>query len=203
MSVFLCQSSIYVEINMHMSNKEETIIQVATQLFSQYGYHAVGVDTIVAESNVAKMTFYRYFPSKDILIEKVLLERNQKLQEEILRHISVHKNPMSRLKAIFEWHENWFKSENFHGCMFIKAIDEYPATDSRMRIAAKEYKTWLDALVKSNLKEIGGKKAAELSTFVLSVLDGLTINGNLFPESISINMKLAWQQIQHLVNAEK
>lgn len=183
-----------------MSNKEETIVRVATQLFSLYGYHAVGVDTIVAESNVAKMTFYRYFPSKDKLIEKVLFERNKMLQEEILQYISTQKSPIDRLKAIFEWHEIWFKSKDFHGCMFIKAIDEYPMADSRMRIAAKEYKLWLDSLVRNNLKEAGGKKAAELSTFVLSVIDGLTINCNLFPDTTTANVKLAWQQVHLLVN---
>lgn len=185
-----------------MSNKEETIIKVATRLFSLYGYHAVGVDTIVAESKVAKMTFYRYFPSKDILIEKVLFERNIMLQEEILRHIGTQKSPIGRLKAIFEWHEKWFKSKDFHGCMFIKAIDEYPLADSRMRIAAREYKEWLDSLVKSNLKDVGGKKAAELSTFVLAVIDGLTINCNLFPDTISANVKLAWQQVHLLLKCD-
>ena len=51
-----------------MSDKEEAVLVAATRLFSEFGFHSVVVDTIVAESNVAKMTFYKYFPSKDDLI---------------------------------------------------------------------------------------------------------------------------------------
>ena len=52
----------------------ERILQTAERLFYRDGYRAVGVDTIVAESGVAKMTLYRHFPSKDDLIV-VYLER--------------------------------------------------------------------------------------------------------------------------------
>ena len=44
-------------------SKKEDIINTALELFNQIGYNATGVDKIIAESNVAKMTFYKYFPS--------------------------------------------------------------------------------------------------------------------------------------------
>jgi len=182
-----------------MSNKEEKIIEVATALFSQYGYHAVGVDRIVAESQVAKMTFYKYFPSKETLIEKVLYTRNLQIRNDIVDFISNYPTPLARLKAVFEWHQNWFQSPNFHGCMFIKAIDEYPNVHSTMRIAAKEYKMWLKSIIADQLREIGGKKAVELSPLVLLVLDGLTINCNLFESSINDQVQNSWQQIQNLL----
>ena len=46
----------------------ERILATAYELFSRYGTRAVGVDRIVAESGVAKMTLYRNFASKDELI---------------------------------------------------------------------------------------------------------------------------------------
>jgi len=46
-------------------SKKEDIINTALDLFNQIGYNATGVDKIIAESNVAKMTFYKYFPSKE------------------------------------------------------------------------------------------------------------------------------------------
>ncbi len=46
-------------------SKKEDIINTALELFNQIGYNATGVDKIIAESNVAKMTFYKYFPSKE------------------------------------------------------------------------------------------------------------------------------------------
>lgn len=182
-----------------MSNKEEKIVEVAIALFSQYGYHAVGVDRIVAESQVAKMTFYKYFPSKETLIEKVLHTRNLQIREDILGFINSYHTPLAKLKAVFEWHKAWFQSPSFHGCMFIKAIDEYPNVHSTMRIAAKEYKIWLKSIIADQLREIGGKKTAELAPLVLVVLDGLTINCNLFESSISDQVQDSWRQIQNLI----
>ncbi|MBI3460027.1 helix-turn-helix transcriptional regulator, partial [Candidatus Acetothermia bacterium] len=45
------------------------ILDVASELFYQEGLRAVGVDTIVEKADVAKMTLYKYFKSKDELIE--------------------------------------------------------------------------------------------------------------------------------------
>ncbi|SSR84832.1 Putative transcriptional regulator [Acinetobacter baumannii] len=59
-------------------SKKEDIINTALELFNQIGYNATGVDKIIAESNVAKMTFYKYFPSKESLIMECLHHRNIK-----------------------------------------------------------------------------------------------------------------------------
>ncbi|WP_326960769.1 MULTISPECIES: TetR/AcrR family transcriptional regulator [unclassified Arthrobacter] len=40
----------------------------AFRLFYAHGLRAAGIDTIIAESGVAKATFYKYFPAKDDLI---------------------------------------------------------------------------------------------------------------------------------------
>ena len=48
------------------------ILDTATRLFYARGLRAVGVDTIIAESGVAKATFYKYFPAKDDLIAAYL-----------------------------------------------------------------------------------------------------------------------------------
>ncbi len=62
-------------------SKKEDIINTALELFNQIGYNATGVDKIIAESNVAKMTFYKYFPSKESLIMECLHHRNINIQK--------------------------------------------------------------------------------------------------------------------------
>ena len=56
----------------------EKILTVATQLFESKGIHASGVDTIIAESGVAKATLYKYFPSKNQLIIEYLKEKSNR-----------------------------------------------------------------------------------------------------------------------------
>lgn len=45
----------------------ERILDAAYDLFSRSGVRAIGVDTITAEADVAKMTLYRNFASKNDL----------------------------------------------------------------------------------------------------------------------------------------
>jgi AcrR family transcriptional regulator len=50
----------------------ERILEAAASLFYTQGYRVVGVDKIIADSGMAKMTFYKHFPSKDDLIAAYL-----------------------------------------------------------------------------------------------------------------------------------
>lgn len=58
------------------SDRREHLIETALQLFYQHGYHATGIDTILAASGVAKRTLYKHFASKDALILAVLRRRD-------------------------------------------------------------------------------------------------------------------------------
>src|SRR5438876_1054555 len=46
----------------------ERILDTAFRLFYAHGPRGVGVDTVIAESGVAKATLYKHFPRKDDLI---------------------------------------------------------------------------------------------------------------------------------------
>ena len=59
------------------SSKRDQLINTAQELFYREGYHATGIDRILAESGVAKMTLYKHFRSKDELIQAVLQSREQ------------------------------------------------------------------------------------------------------------------------------
>ena len=115
-----------------MSKKEDIII-TALNLFNRYNYSSVGVDRIISESGVAKMTFYKYFPSKEKLIEECLSRRNQSIQAAIQQEINLQKDDdyLGKIKAVYFWHLAWFNSDDFHGCMFQKAslevLQQYPS----------------------------------------------------------------------------
>ena len=52
----------------------QRILEAAYELFSRHGVRAVGVDTVVERSGVAKATLYRNFASKDDLVLEFLVE---------------------------------------------------------------------------------------------------------------------------------
>ena len=56
----------------------ERILETADDLFYREGIHAVGIDTIIDKSGVAKMSLYRSFASKDDLVAAYLESRGQR-----------------------------------------------------------------------------------------------------------------------------
>ncbi|EMG8424953.1 TetR/AcrR family transcriptional regulator, partial [Acinetobacter baumannii] len=94
-------------------SKRDTIIKTATALFNEKSYNSIGVDRIIAESNVAKMTFYKYFPSKEKLIESCLYKRNSDIQSAILERININDLPLVQLRSLFNWYIDWIYTEDF------------------------------------------------------------------------------------------
>lgn len=102
------------------------IIATAYELFSRHGIRAVGVDRIVAESGVAKMTLYRHFPSKEALVLSFLDERERRwthgwLAPQLERRVAQGTHP---LMAIFDAFDEWFRGPDFTGCPFVSTLLE-------------------------------------------------------------------------------
>jgi AcrR family transcriptional regulator len=109
---------------------KEKIDRAAYALFTRYGIHAVGVDTIVERSGVGKMTLYRHYPSKDALalafFERrfALFSRGWQSAVEALRL-----PPREALLAIFDVLEEWYHSPSYTGCPVVKAVLESRSDD--------------------------------------------------------------------------
>jgi AcrR family transcriptional regulator len=115
----------------------ERILETAYELFSQHGTRAVGVDRIIAECGIAKMTLYRNFPSKDALILAFLERREERWTREWLQAEAQRRGatPAERLLAIFDTFGEWFARDDFEGCSFINVMLEIPEPDSAVRQA--------------------------------------------------------------------
>ena len=116
----------------------ERVMRAAYELFSRRGTRTVGVDAVIGEAGVAKMTLYRNFASKDDLI-LAFLERRETLwtvgwvRAESQRRGST---PVQRLLAIFEIFGEWFARPDFEGCSFITTLLEVTNRDSAVRQAS-------------------------------------------------------------------
>lgn len=63
--------------------RRQSLIEAATHLFATHGYAGTTIDDIVDEADVAKVTFYSYFKSK----EEIALEIKRRGREEALEYI--------------------------------------------------------------------------------------------------------------------
>ncbi|MCZ6886228.1 MAG: TetR/AcrR family transcriptional regulator, partial [Alphaproteobacteria bacterium] len=67
------------------SSKRDHLIETALGLFCRDGFHATGIDKILAASGCAKMTLYNHFTSKDELILAVLHRRDETFRNDFRR----------------------------------------------------------------------------------------------------------------------
>jgi AcrR family transcriptional regulator len=135
----------------------ERILETAYELFSRHGTRAVGVDRIIAECGIAKMTLYRNFPSKDDLILAFLDERDARwtrawLQAEAERRGDT---PAGRLLAIFDTFESWFAREDFEGCSFINVMLEVVEPEHPVRQATVKHLESIRGFVRGLAGEAG------------------------------------------------
>lgn len=119
----------------------ERVMRAAYDLFSRQGTRTVGVDAVIGEAGVAKMTLYRNFGSKEDLILAFLARR-----EVIWTHGWVQAEsrrrgdtPAQRLLAIFEIFGEWFARPDFEGCSFVTTLLEVPNRDSPVRQASVQH----------------------------------------------------------------
>ena len=135
----------------------ERILDTAYDLFSRHGVRAVGVDRIVAESGVAKMSLYRHFPSKDDLVLAFLLERERRWTKDWLSAEVERREPSAagRLLAIFDVLGEWFQRPDFEGDAFVKVLLEFDDDSSRLRLASAEQLSNVRSFVSALAAEAG------------------------------------------------
>lgn len=123
------------------SAKRDHLVDTALALFTEGGYHAVGIDTVLARAGVAKMTLYNHFASKEDLVVAVLARKAEQSAQGIERVLAdAGSDPQVRVLALFDWLESWFRSPDFRGCIYVKAASEYPKKSDKPHQAALAFK---------------------------------------------------------------
>jgi AcrR family transcriptional regulator len=105
----------------------DKIFEVAADLFYRKGIRAIGVETIVKEAGVAKISLYRNFPSKDDLIVTYLRERNDSFWRQWDKSFGRYDNDaLAQLRAIMRYLAHRTTQPGYRGCPFINYCAEFP-----------------------------------------------------------------------------
>jgi AcrR family transcriptional regulator len=152
----------------------DRILATARELFYKEGARAVGVDTVVAESGVAKTSLYRWFPSKDALIVAVL-EQEAKDRWSGWDRTAQRSDPepRARLRAHFAGIVRYVSSEHFRGCPFMNVTAEFADSQHPARLLAKEVMHELRRRLRALVDNIEGvRDPAELTEQLILLVDG-------------------------------
>lgn len=159
-----------------LSGKRRQIVETAYRLFKRNGFHATGIDRIIAEAQVAKMTMYRHFPTKDDLILAVLDWRAKRFARRLDRLAAQAQTPEQKIAALFDWYGTWFASPDFHGCLFAHALAEFGDPTHPVFKAAARQKDDLGAHMRRILEaSVPAARTQGLVTTLLMLIEGATL----------------------------
>ncbi len=158
-----------------MSQVRERILEVASNLFYKKGIQAVGVDAIIAQAEVARMSFYRHFKSKEGLVLAFLEQRDEQIRSwfetEVIR---LAPEPMNRPLAVFDALALRFATQDYRGCAFINTMAEIPNREDLVHQASAKHKALFQDYLGRLLRAAGFSD--EYAPDLLQLFDGAVVS---------------------------
>ncbi len=167
----------------------DKLLSAATHLFSEYGFHAVGVNRILSEAGVAKKTLYRYFPSKEDLIVAVLKAYDQRARAMFQAEVEARaQDPEAKILAFFDVAHAWFENHGFFGCLFIGAVGEYGDRQPEIRRVCQSYKNGVRAFLQDLCFQAGLADPLDLGDRLFMLFEGATVMAQISGDANSARL---------------
>jgi len=161
------------------SAARERILATADRLFYDEGIHAVGIQRVVAEAAVTRVTLYRHFPSKDDLISAYLERRARYDHEQVDGIIAAH--PDDPRRALEEL-ATALTRDDFgavkRGCPFINASAEFTGSHPA-RIHARAIRRWVTGRIEELLVRLDHRDPRAAAEQLMMVRTGAVVSGAL------------------------
>ena len=149
----------------------ERILLTAGELFYRDGIRAVGVDAIIAESGVAKMSLYRNFASKDALIVAWLERRDEAYWQRWDVAEASADTPRGKLEAVLDMVAKRVADPRWRGCAFLNTCAELPGDHPAMAVVRRN-KTRVRERLQDLAAAAGAGDPAGLADRLQLLIDG-------------------------------
>ena len=165
-------------------SRRDHLVETAMKLFSRHGFRATGIDTVLAESGVAKKTLYNHFKSKDELIIAALQRRDEEfitvMREGVARLAPGQDGDprMARIMAFFDTVNEWAQSEGFSGCTFINASAEYPRREDPIHVACANHKRLVVQFIEELISELRLADAHRVARQISLIVEGAIVTAH-------------------------
>jgi len=182
--------------------KRDHLLAVAQRMFCVSGFHAIGVDAILDEAGVARMTLYKNFKSKEDLIVATLRQEDTMFRQWLAAAIEARsRRPEDRIFQLFAALHERFSAEGYYGCAFIRASVEFPDSRHPVHRAAREHKEMIRSYLRGLAAEAGAKNPLALAEQLYILFEGAITASQLHGEPWPADY--AGQAARKLVNAAR
>ena len=176
----------------------ERILLTAHDLFYRDGIRATGIDKVIAESGVTKVTFYRHFPSKNDLIRAFLDYRHQRwmswFTDSLQRHGGRAGGGLLPLVATMA---EWFCNPIYRGCAFINTVAELGGALPDVVAICRSHKQDMARAIAELLPD--GPARWQLANAAAMAIDGAIVKAQLESQDTAAEQSL--QGLETLLKA--
>ena len=157
----------------------ERILATATDLFISTGIRSVGVDRLIAESGVARATFFRHYPTKDDLVVAFLEARATEARSELTRIRAGRDGARSLLAEIAAGSKQGIGSADFRGCEYINTAAEYCDPEHEVRAVVDRHRAWVRDIMADSLAELGNPTPFATAEVLFTMRTGAIVASSL------------------------
>jgi AcrR family transcriptional regulator len=160
--------------------KRDELVQKALAAFYRNGFQATGMDRLAVETGVSKTSMYKHFRTKEELILAALRLRDEQFRNMFTRRLEeLADTPRGQLLAMYDVLGEWFRQEDFRGCMFIKASAEYQQPDHPIHAQSAEHKRLMFVHARKLAEAAGAPDPAALARALLLLKEGAIVTAHL------------------------
>ncbi|MGQ0655458.1 MAG: TetR/AcrR family transcriptional regulator [Betaproteobacteria bacterium] len=155
----------------------QRIFRTASELFYRQGIQAIGVETIAAEAGTTKMTLYRNFPSKDVLVAEWLRAHDATFWQGWDAMLQRYRDePRQKLAAAFELLAKHVSDPRARGCPMANAAVEITRRSHPARKVIETHKAKLRARLAELCKEAGAPQPTHLADQLFLLMEGAQVS---------------------------
>jgi AcrR family transcriptional regulator len=171
---------------MRESGVKERILDTASRLFYDQGYHVTGINQIIEEADIARASLYNHFPSKTDLLLAYLDNTHASWFEELDAFLKPVEGPRERLLALFDFRILRQRKFKYKGCHFNRIAAE-ASDDQEVLTRVKKHKQRFRDLIHELVSQIPDRRSIldndQLADTLFLLLEGGIAVGLMYRSS--------------------
>lgn len=156
------------------SPARDRLVEAAELRFERDGIAATGVNDLISDAGVARMTLYNHFASKDDLVVEYLRRRDADWRDRLERRLASTSDPRAAVVALLRAYGDRVSREGFRGCAFINASAELPAGHPGWQVIA-EHKQEVRDTLRSLVAQLGVAEPESLANQLFLLAEGAIV----------------------------
>ena len=162
----------------------ERILDTASRLFYEQGYHATGINQIIEEASIAKSSLYQHFKTKDDLLIAYLMIAEKAWFEGLKQQTGKDDSPEKKILSLFDYRMKIMGVKKFKGCIFVRLAYELQNSDGKAAELIRNYKKKVKVYIREAVELLNNDKDQEskdqLANTIYYLVEGSGVESSIY-----------------------